>query len=327
MKTPTTRRHVLTALAGALTLAAAPCALAQGSDSPLRVILPFSPGSGVDVITRTAQNALARELKQPVVIENLAGAGGVTGTLQLVRSAPDGRTIAFVSNNHVVNPSLFKEMPFDTQADITPITVVGESPFVLVINPGKLPVNTAKELQAALKAKPDAYNYASSGNGTILHLAAAMFVEAADVQVRHIPYKGVGPMLTDIMSGQVDFGVTAVPSVQGQLKSGALRAVAVMGDARVPSLPNVATLKEQGFPDAVVGGWFAAIGPKGLPASQVERLHTAIVNAFNAPEVKEAMAKQENMIHPTTPEQATAFFRAEQARYAKLVQKAEIKVD
>ncbi|HEY8356598.1 MAG TPA: tripartite tricarboxylate transporter substrate binding protein [Ramlibacter sp.] len=300
---------------------------AQGSDAPLRVILPVGAGSGVDVTIRTVQNALSRELKQPVVIENLPGAGGITGTSQLVKAAPDGRTIAFVSNNHVVNPSIFKKMPYDTLADITPISVVAETPFVLVVNPSKLPVRTAKELQAALKAKPGGYNYASSGNGTILHLATAMFVDAADVQVRHIPYKGVGPMLTDIMSGQVEFGVTSVPSVQGQLKSGALRAIAVMGDARVASLPDVPTMKEQGFPDVVVGGWFAAIGPKGLPAAEVKRLQAGITQAFNAPDVKEAMAKQENIIRATSPEQAVEIFRTEQARYARIVQKADIKLE
>jgi tripartite-type tricarboxylate transporter receptor subunit TctC len=320
------RRTVLASFAAMTVTFIAPAG-AQGSDAPLRVILPVGAGSGVDVTIRTVQNALSRELKQPVVIENLPGAGGITGTSQLVKAAPDGRTIAFVSNNHVVNPSIFKKMPYDTLADITPISVVAETPFVLVVNPSKLPVRTAKELQAALKAKPGGYNYASSGNGTILHLATAMFVDAADVQVRHIPYKGVGPMLTDIMSGQVEFGVTSVPSVQGQLKSGALRAIAVMGDARVASLPDVPTMKEQGFPDVVVGGWFAAIGPKGLPAAEVKRLQAGITQAFNAPDVKEAMAKQENIIRATSPEQAVEIFRTEQARYARIVQKADIKLE
>jgi len=321
--TQTTRRLFVAALAAS---AFSLPAFAQ-SDAPLRVILPVGAGSGVDTIVRAAQNALARELKQPVVIENLPGAGGITGTAQIVKAAPDGRTIGFVSNNHVVNPSVFKKMPFDSLADITPISVVGETPFVLVVNPTRLPVKNAKELAAALKAAPGKYNYASSGNGTILHLAAEMFVDAADAKVAHIPYKGVGPMLTDIIGGQVDFGVTSVPSVQGHLKSGALRAIGVMGGQRVPSLPELPTMKEQGFADVVVGGWFAAIGPAKLPAAEVRRLHTAVANAWNAPEVKEAMARQENIIHPSTPEAAAAFFKSEQARYARVVQKADIKLD
>ena len=318
------RRRFVAIVAGAAALGAFG-ALAQ--EGPLRVILPVSAGSGVDAILRAAQNALSKELKQPVVIENLPGAGGITGTLQLVKAAPDGRTIAFVSNNHAVNPSVFKKMPFDSLNDITPITVVGETPFVLVVNPSRLPVRNAKELAAALKAKPDFYNMASSGNGTILHVAGEMFVDAAGAKVKHIPYKGVGPMLTDIIGGQVDFGVSSLPSVQGHLKSGALRAIGVMGESRVASLPDLPTMKEQGFADVVIGGWFAAVGPKGLPAAQVQRLQTAIVAAFNTPEVKEAMARQENVIHPSSPEQATAFFRTEQARYARIVQKAEIKLD
>lgn len=321
-----TTRRLFAGVLAALAFAAAGPVAAQ-SDTPLRVILPVGAGSGVDTIVRAAQNALAKELKQPVVVENLPGAGGITGTAQLVKAAPDGRTIAFVSNNHAVNPSVFKKMPFDSINDITPISVVGETPFVLVVNPTRLPVKNAKELAAALRAKPDGYNYASSGNGTIIHLAGAMFVDATDAKVRHIPYKGMGPMLTDIISGQVDFGVAAVPAVQGHLKAGTLRAIGVMGDQRVPSLPDLPTMKEQGFADVVVGGWFAAVAPAKLPAAEVKRINTAIINAWNTPEVKEAMAKQENIIHPSTPEAAAAFFKTEQARYAKIVQKADIKLD
>lgn len=313
----------------ALMLSLMACALpglAQ-SDAPLRVILPLSAGSGVDATIRAAQTALSQELKQPVVVENLPGAGGITGTSALVKAAPDGKTIAFISNNHAVNPSVYKKMPYDNLNDITPITVVGETPFVLVVNPQKLPVKNAKELVAALKAKPDVYNYASSGNGTIIQLAAEMFVEAAKVNVKHIPYKGTGPMLTDIISGQVDFGVVSVPSVQGHLKGALLRPVAIMGQSRSASLPDVATMAEQGYPEVVVGGWFAAIAPKGLPAAQLKRLHTGISKAFASPELKDVMAQQENQIHPTTPEQAASFLRSEQARYGEIVKKANIKLD
>jgi tripartite-type tricarboxylate transporter receptor subunit TctC len=228
-----------------------------------------------------------------------------------------------VSNNHVVNPSVFKKMPFDAINDITPISVVGGTPFVLVVNP-KVPAKNAKELQALLKAKPDGYNYASSGNGTIIHLAGAMFLDAAGVDARHIPYKGVGPMVADIIGGQVEMGVVAVPAVQGQLKSGALRAIGVMGKTRVPSLPDVPTIAEQGFPEVDVSGWFAVVGPAKLPPAQVKRLHAAIVAAFNTPETKDAMAKQENIINPMTPEASAQFFKTEQERYAKLVKKANI---
>ena len=317
----------LIGLAAALVLGAATPAFADNS-APLRVILPIGPGSGVDVIVRSAQNALSKALGgQPVVIENLPGAGGITGTQALVKAPADGNTIAFVSNNHAVNPSVFKKIPYDSLADITPITVVGGSPFVLVVNPAKVPAKNAKELQAFLKAKPDGYNYGSSGNGTIIHLAGEMFVDAAGVQIRHIPYKGMGPMIADIIGGQVEMGVGAVPAVQGHLKSGALRAIGVMGRQRVASLPELPTIAEQGFPEVDVAGWFAVIAPRGLPAAQVKRLHDAVVAAFADPEVKAAMAKQDNFISPSTPEAAAQFFRAEQDRYARLVQKAGITLE
>jgi tripartite-type tricarboxylate transporter receptor subunit TctC len=287
-------------------------AVAQGSDKPLRVVLPVSAGSGVDTIMRAAAPSLTKSLGgQAVVIENLPGAGGITGASVIVRAPADGQTIGVVSNNHVVNPSVFKKMPFDAINDITPISVVGTTPFVLVVNP-KVPAKNAKELQAMLKAKPDGYNYASSGNGTILHLAGAMFLDAAGVEARHIPYKGVGPMVADILA------------VQGQLKSGALRAIGVMGKTRVPSLPDVPTMAEQGFPTVDIGGWFAVVGPAKLPPAEVKRLHAAVVAAFAMPETKDAMAKQENIINPMTPEASLQFFKSEQERYAGLVKKANI---
>lgn len=185
-----------------------PGAQAQ-SAAPLRVVLPIGPG-----------------------------ADGITGTQALVKAAPDGNTIAFISNNHAVNPSVFPKLPYDSLNDITPISIVGGSPFVLVVNPAKVPARTAKELQAFLKAKPDALNYASSGNGTITHLAGEMFVDAAGVKIHHIPYKGMGPMITDIIAGQVELGVGALGALRRQ---------------RSASLPDMPTLAEQGFPEVKAG--------------------------------------------------------------------------
>lgn len=318
-------RRALLALAA--TAAMAGSASAQPS-APLRVILPVGAGSGVDTIVRSAQNALSRALGgQAVVVENLPGAGGITGTSALVKAAPDGHTVAFISNNHAVNPSVFKSMPYDSLGDITPISVVGGSPFVLVVNPQKVPAKDAREMQALLKARPEAFNMASSGNGTIIHLAGEMFVDALGVKVQHIPYKGMGPMLTDMIAGQVDFGAAAVPAAQGHLAGGRLKAIGVMGRQRVASLPDVPTIAEQGFPEVDVAGWFALIAPKGLPPAQVERLHTAVVAAFNDPEVKAAMAKQDNVIDPMTPEASARFLKTEQDRYARLVGKAGVKPD
>lgn len=312
------------ALAIALGLAAG---AAYAQSTPVRVVLPVGAGSGVDTIVRAAQGALAKSLGAPVVIENLPGAGGITGTQAIVKAAPDGHTIGFVSNNHAVNPSVFRKMPYDGIADLTPISMVGGSHFVLVVNPAKVPAKNAKELQDFLKARPGAYNYGSSGNGTIIHLAGAMFLDAAGVEVRHIPYKGMGPMLADIIGGQVEMGVAALQAVQGHLKSGALRAVGVMGKQRAPSLPDLPTIAEQGFEDVDVAGWFAVVAPAKLPPAQVTRLHDAVVAAFNDPEVRAAMLKQDNFIAPTSPEVALQFFRTEQERYARLVRKADVKLD
>jgi tripartite-type tricarboxylate transporter receptor subunit TctC len=243
-----------------------------------------------------------------------------------VKAAPDGMTLGVVSNNHVVYPSVYKSLPFDPINDITPITVLGSTPFVLVVNPAKVAAANVKDLVALLRAKPDSYNYASSGNGTILHLAAEMFMEEAQVKVKHIPYKGVGPMVTDLIGGQVDLGVLSLPSVQAHLKSGALRAIGVGGTARVAAAPEIPTIAEQGLPNYNMEGWFAVIGPAKLPAADVKRIQAAVVAAYATPEVKEALLKQGNTINPGSPEAAAQYFRSELVKYAQLVKKAGVEL-
>lgn len=300
---------------------------AQSTDKPLRIILPVSAGSGVDTITRTVGPALSKALGQPVVIENQPGAGGINGTLALVKSPADGFTISVISNNHVIFPSVYSKLPFDAIEDITAVTIVGTTPLVLVVNPAKVPVQNVQELVAFFKAKPDAYNYASSGNGTILHLAAEMFVGEAAVKVRHIPYKGVAPMVTDLIGGQVEMGILALPSVQGHIKNGTLRALGVGGAKRTAAAPDLPTIAEQGLPNYIVEAWFAVIGPAKLPPAQVARIHAALATAFASAEVRESMAKQGNDIQLQTPEAANKFLRAESVKYAKLVRQAGVKVD
>lgn len=298
------------------------------SDKTLRIILPVGAGSGVDTIARAAVPSLIKALGgQAVVIDNLPGAGGITGTSVLAKAAPDGLTIAMVSNNHVINPAVYKKIPYDTVADFTPIAIMGATPFVLVVNPAKVAAKNVQELIALLKAKPEAYNYASSGNGTIIHLAGEMFVEEAKVQVRHIPYKSTGAMVTDLIGGQVEMGVIALPAAQAHLKSGALRAIGLCGKTRTPAAPELATIAEQGLPNYDIEGWFAVLAPAKLPEIQIKRIHEAFVAAFNTPEVKEAMAKQGNLINPSTPEAAARYLRSEMTRYAALAKKAGIVLD
>jgi tripartite-type tricarboxylate transporter receptor subunit TctC len=319
------RRALLGSTALALLAAlTSPLGRAQ-SDHPVKIILPVATASGVDTITRAAQPALSKALGAPVVVENQPGAGGIVGTQALVRSAPDGWTLSVVSNNHVIYPSVYKSVPFDPVADITPIAVVGSTPIVLVVNP-KVPAKNAQELIALLKSKPDEMNYASSGNGTILHLAAAMFLDQAGAKAKHIPYKGVGPMLTDLLGGQVDFATAALPSVQQHIKSGALRAIGVGAPQRVAAAPDIPTMVEQGMPNYLVEGWFAVIGPAKMPMPLVNRINAAIKETFASSDVKDAMAKQGNTIDVSTPEYATRFFPAELAKYAALVKKAGVEL-
>jgi tripartite-type tricarboxylate transporter receptor subunit TctC len=293
---------------------------AAQNERPIKFILPVATASGVDTITRAASPSLAKALGAPVIVENQAGAGGIVGTAALVKSAPDGTTLSIVSNNHVIYPSVYKTIPFDPVADITPIAVVGSTPIVLVVNPN-VPAKNIQELIALMKAKPDKLNYASSGNGTILHLAAAMFLDQAGVTAKHIPYKGVGPMLTDLIGGQVDFATSSLPSVQQHIKSGALRALGVGAPARLAAAPEIPTMVEQGMPNYLVEGWFAVIGPAKMSPADVKRINAAVAAAFATPEVKDAMAKQGNTIAVSTPEYAGQFIRSEMTKYAAIVKK------
>lgn len=315
------RRRFNALLAGTAAAGTLAPSFAQVGERTVRFVLPNATGSGVDAITRAAQPALAKALGHSVVVENQPGAGGIVGLQTLARSAPDGMTLSVVSNNVVIFPSVLKSMPFDMPGDFTPIAIVGSTPIVLVVNP-KVPANNSPEFVALLKSRPGELNYASGGNGTILHLASEMFLDEAGAKARHIPYKGVGPMVTDLIGGQVEFGTVALPSVQGHLKSGALRAIGMATTQRSAAAPEIPTFVEQGLPGYVMEAWFAVIGPKGLPAADVKRIHDAVTAAFNDPAVRDVMARQGNTISITTPEQASAAFRSELAKYARLVKKA-----
>jgi tripartite-type tricarboxylate transporter receptor subunit TctC len=307
-------------------LSAPAAAWAQSTDKPVRFVLPNATGSGVDTITRAAQAALSKALGAPVVVDNQPGAGGVLGLQTLARSAPDGLTLSVVSNNVVIFPSVIKQLPFDMPGDFTPVAIIGSTPIVLVAN-AKVAANNSKELIALLKSKPGQMNYGSGGNGTILHLASEMFLDEAGVSAKHIPYKGVGPMLTDLIGGQVEFATVALPSVQQHIKSGALKAIGVGTAQRVAAAPDIPTFVEQGLPGYVVEAWFAVLGPKAMAAADVKRVHEAVVAAFADAGVKEAMAKQGNSINISTPAEAAAAFKRELVKYAQLVKKAGLEAN
>ena len=321
------RRHALRILAGAAIGASALSfstqLLGQASGKPIKFILPVSAGSGVDGIARAAAPALTVAFGAPVIVENQPGAGGLVGTQNLQLSASDGLTISIVSNNHVIYPSVLKTVPFDPVADFTQIALIGATPMVLAINP-KVPARNLKEFIALLKASPGKYNYASSGNGTILHLAAELFKEAAGVFSNHIPYRGFAPMLQDIVGGQVDWGVGALPAMLGQIKAGTILPLCISSPQPNAAAPQIPSSAQAGLPKYLVEGWFAAIGPRGLAPDVLKRIHAAISTAFATPEVKEAMARQGNAINISSPAAATAHFRSELARYAAIVKRAGV---
>lgn len=277
---PTRRRATLTL--GALgALGTSPATFAQ-SEKVTRFILPNATGSGVDTITRSASAALSRALNTPVVVENQPGAGGIVGLQALSRTAPDGYSLSVVSNNVVIFPSVYNKLPFDVLADFVPITVIGYTPIVVVAS-NKVPANGSKQFIEWLKSRNGEATVASAGAGTIIHLANEMFLNESGTRARAVHYKGVGPMLTDLLGGHVDFCTAALPSVQGHLKNGLIKIVGVGTDKRVAAAPDIPTFAEQGLPSYIVEAWFGVVGPKGMSEADIARVQKAFVTAFQNP--------------------------------------------
>lgn len=321
------RRTALAALVGLAAGAAVPSGVwAQATDRPVRLILPVGAGSGVDGVARAIGPTLGKSLGRPVVVENFPGAGGITGTSMIVKAPKDGSALGMVSNNHVVNPSVFKNIPYDAVDDITPITVIGATPFVLVAHPSVAARNVS-ELIALAKAQPGALNYGSSGNGTILHLAAEMFVHEAQVDVKHIPYRGMGPLTADVLGGQIQLAFIAVAVAVPHVKAGTLKAIGLSSTTRSALLPDLATIAEQGLAKYALDGWVAVVGPAGMPKADTDRVYQAVRATLATPEARDALLAQGYQLQGTTPEATTAYFRAEVARMATLVKQSGLKID
>lgn len=321
---PLTRRACLAGIA-ALLASTGQIALAQG-DKVLKLIVPLTPGSTVDTVARGMGNAMAAVMGHPVVIENLPGAGGMTGTAQLVKAPKDGNTLAMVSSNHVINPGIYKKPLFDALKDITPITVVGTVPLVLVVNPS-VPAKNATELVALMKARKGELNVGSAGNGSVLHLAAELFGTEAGVDITHIPYKGTGPLVTDLLGGQVQMGFLSVTAAAPQVKAGKLRAIGTSTRQRSAVLPEVPTLAESGLPNYSFDAWLAVIGPADLPRPEVDRLYQDLKKVVATPEVQQALGAQGIATIMNTPEQAAGFFRTELDKHLALVRKSGATAD
>jgi tripartite-type tricarboxylate transporter receptor subunit TctC len=304
----------------------APVTVQAAEKDAIRLIAPNAPGSSVDFTARLMSNGLGKALGKDVVVENLPGAGGVVGTQQLVKAPKDGYTIGMCSDNHVITPSIYKNLPYDAIKDITPISILGVNTFVLVANPA-VPVRTVQELIQLAKSKPGKMSYGSAGNGSALHLATALFCSEADVNITHVAYKGGSQLVADLMGGHVDIGVVGMSSVLQQIKAGKLRALGVNTPKRSPNLPDVPTLIESGLPKYNYTSWIAMTGPGNLPQAVVKRLHAAALETLKLKEVREGFASQSIEIVGSTPEEARRMFETDLVKKAEIVKQSGAKID
>lgn len=310
------------AVVPALSLAADPW-----PNKPITYVVPFAPGGNTDTLARIIGPKVSTALGQPVVIENKPGAGGNIGSDFVAKAKPDGYTIlGGTISSHAINASMYPNMPYDPIKNFEPITVLGQAPLLLVV-PADSPYKTVKDLLDAAKAKPGSLSFASAGNGTSPHLAGELLKSSAKIQATHVPYKGSGPAVTDLLAGHVQFMFDTALIVGGHIKAGKLRPLAVTSSKRTSLFPDVPTLAEAGVPGYEIGSWQAVYAPAGTPKPIVERLNAEIVKALKSPDVAERFAGLGMEPVANTPAQMAEFNKAEVAKWAKIVKEANIKAE
>ena len=313
--------------AGSFLLSAALAAQALAQSYPsrsLRFIVPYAPGAINDVVARTVGQKLAETLGKPVVIDNRSGGGTIVGTEIAVRSPPDGHTLLMTSAAHAINPALYGKLPFDTMRDLTQVTVIGAAPIVLVVNPS-LPAKSVKDLIALAKAKPGQLTYGSSGIGGGAHLAFEMLKAMAGIDLTHVPYKGAGPAVTDVIAGQVQMTMATIVAVGPHVKSGRLRALAISSTKRSPLAPELPSVAEACCPGYDATFWWGVAVPAATPRRVVATLNAAILDVLRAPEIVERFTGQGVELVGSTPESAAAHLKADTARWSKVIMQAGIK--
>ena len=299
---------------------AASAALAQEYPSrPVRLVVPLSPGGFADTPTRILAPRLSEQFGKQFFVENRPGAGGTIGWDFVAKSAPDGYTLGITGSTLLVGAHLYKNVPYDSFKDFTHISMLASGPYVLVVNPKKTPVATVRELIAAAKAKPGAIDYASSGNGSSQHLVGALFNSMAGVQLNHVPYKGSGPAMQDLLAGEVGVSFAGVPNVLGNVRGGRLRALAVTTPKRWVELPDVPTIAEAGVKDYEATLWLSISGPAGMPKELVQRLATEIAKALKDPDLQAKFREAGVEANATGGEELLRYMRAEDAKWGKVV--------
>lgn len=300
-------------------------AFAAWPAQPIRIVVPYSPGGSSDLIARTLATELSRELAQSVIVDNKPGASAMLGAELVARANPDGYTLLLADMPHVINGSLYKTR-YDPVKDFSALGMVGTTPLVLVTNPA-LPAKTLKEYVALAKSKPGKLNLASGGNGTTTHLMGELMKQRLGLYITHIPYKGSGQAMGDVVSGQIEATFATAPGAIPHVRSGTLRALAVSSPAPLSTLPGVPTFEESGVQGLTVTHWFGLLGPAKLPPEISLALQTALTNALGTPALKQRFAAMAVDITPSTPSQFTQRMEADSVRWARVIQDAKIKAD